>query len=157
MHPSRFSQFLPLSVLSPDTLARARGMPEILFYEWPEKCSRNGLEVGMLCCYSVDRPTAKFHRIHSLFDAPTDNYSDNIVGQTSDVFGLRKLLLGFPSFSSLVRLHSPLPTAGPNLTSLVSPQTSSRACPKVVPDPTRAVVIVGFGSSPNIYKTSPFC
>jgi len=30
------SQFLPLSVLSPDTLARARGMSEIVFYKWPE-------------------------------------------------------------------------------------------------------------------------
>ena len=30
------SPFLPLSVLSPDTLARARGMSKILFYKWPE-------------------------------------------------------------------------------------------------------------------------
>ena len=30
------SQFFPLSVLSPDTLARARGTSEILFYKWPE-------------------------------------------------------------------------------------------------------------------------
>ena len=30
------SQFLPLSVLTPDTLARARGTSEILFYKWPE-------------------------------------------------------------------------------------------------------------------------
>ena len=32
----RVSQFSSLSVLSPDTLARARGMSEILFYKWPE-------------------------------------------------------------------------------------------------------------------------
>ena len=32
----RVSQFRPLSVLSPDTLARARGMSEIVFYKWPE-------------------------------------------------------------------------------------------------------------------------
>ena len=36
LHPSEFSSFRPLSVLSPDTLARARGMSEILFYKWPE-------------------------------------------------------------------------------------------------------------------------
>ena len=30
--------------------------------------------------YSVDRPPVKFHRIWSLFDSTTDNYSDNIVG-----------------------------------------------------------------------------
>ena len=30
----RVSQFFPLSVLSPDTLARARGTSEILFYKW---------------------------------------------------------------------------------------------------------------------------
>ena len=36
LHPSGFPQFLLLSVLSPDTLARARGMSEIVFYKWPE-------------------------------------------------------------------------------------------------------------------------
>ena len=30
------SQFFVLSILSPDTLARAHGMPEIVFYNWPE-------------------------------------------------------------------------------------------------------------------------
>ena len=30
------SPFRPLSVLSPDTLARARGMSEIFFYKWQE-------------------------------------------------------------------------------------------------------------------------
>src|SRR3954466_2741928 len=30
------SSFSPLSVLSPDTLARTRGMSEIVFYKWPE-------------------------------------------------------------------------------------------------------------------------
>ena len=32
----RVPPFFPLSVLSPETLARARGMSEILFYKWPE-------------------------------------------------------------------------------------------------------------------------
>ena len=36
LHPSGFPQFRPLSVLSPDTLARARGTSKILFYKWPE-------------------------------------------------------------------------------------------------------------------------
>ena len=35
-HPSGFPRFSLLSVPSPDTLARARGMSEILFYKWPE-------------------------------------------------------------------------------------------------------------------------
>ena len=33
---ARVPQFSPLSVLSPDTLARARGMSKILFYKWPK-------------------------------------------------------------------------------------------------------------------------
>ena len=101
------SSFLPLSVLSPTTLARARGTFEILFYEWPEKCSRNGLKVGMRCFYSVDRPHVKFHRIRSSFDAPTFNYSGNIASLSSDVFGLRKQSPGLSSslFSALCLLH----------------------------------------------------
>ena len=96
------------------------------------KCSQNGMKVGMRCFYVVGRPPAMFHRIRSPFDAPTDNYSGSIAGLTSDVFGLRKLLPGFPSLSSLDRLHSPLPTVRSNLTSLVSPRLSSCAsesCP----------------------------
>ena len=95
------SSFLPLSVLSPDTLARARGMSGLLFYKWPEKCSRNGWKVGMRCRYVVGRPPAKFHRIRSLFDAPTDNYSGSIASLMSDVFGLRKQSPGLPLFSFL--------------------------------------------------------
>ena len=77
------------------------------------KCSRNGMKVGMRCCYSVDRPPAMFHRIRSPFDAPTDNYSGSIVGLTSDVFGLRKLLSG-PLF--LFSPLSPRPSAQPTTT-----------------------------------------
>ena len=101
LHPFGFSRFSPLSVLSPDTLAHARDMSEILFYKWPEKCSWNGLKVGMRCCYVVSRSPAKFHRIRSPFDAPTDNYSGSIAGLTSDVFGLRKQSSSLPLFSSL--------------------------------------------------------
>src|SRR3954469_21553071 len=53
------------------------------------KCSRNGMKVGVRCCFVVSRPPAKFHRIQSPFVAPTDNYSGRIAGLTSDVFGLR--------------------------------------------------------------------
>ena len=56
--------------------------------------SRNGMRVGVGSCYSVGRPPAKFHRIRSSFDSPTDNYSDSLVGLTSDVFGLRKQMPG---------------------------------------------------------------
>ena len=107
------------------------------------KCSRNGMKVGMRCCYVVSRPPAKF-------DTPMDNssgiivsltsdvfglrkllpgfpyYSGIIVGLTSDVFGLRKLLPGFPSISSLDHLHSPLPTARPRNPSLHSTSTPPR-------------------------------
>ena len=117
-----------------------------MFSKWVESCLR--------CCYVVGRLPAKFHRIRSLFDAPTDNYSGSIAGLSSDIFGLRNVLPGFPSLSSLDCLHSPLPTARPNLTSLVITRPSSRARPNVVLDLTQAVVIVGFGSSPNIPKTS---
>ena len=77
----------------------------------------------------------------------------------SDVFGLRKqspgLSLLFSQPKAFCTAH--YLTAIPYLTSLVSPRTSSRARPKVVPDPTRAVATIGSRSSPNIYKTSPFC
>ena len=116
------------------------------------------MRVDMWSYYSVDRPPVKFHRIRSSFDPPTDNYRDIIVGQTSDVFGLRKQSPGLylsSLLSALGFLHSPLPlTARPNLTSLISPRPSSHARPKAVPDPTRAVITVGFGSSPNTPKTS---
>ena len=59
------------------------------------------MRVGVWSCYSVGRPPAKFHRNRSSFDAPTDNYSDIIVGLTSDVFGLWKQPSGLPLFSSL--------------------------------------------------------
>ena len=66
------------------------------------------MKVGVWSYYSVDRPPVKFHRIRSLFDAPTDNYSGSIAGLTSDVFGLRKLLSGFPSllFSQLETVYT---------------------------------------------------
>ena len=112
--------------------------------------------------YVVGRPHVTFRRIRSSFDAPTDNYSGNTADLTSDVFGLRKSCRAahLPLFSahwSTCTVHlAHLPTARPNLTSLVSPRPSSRARPKAVPNPTRVVVTDGPGSSPNVYKTSPF-
>ena len=121
--------------------------------------------------YSVDRAPAKFHRIRSSFDAPTGNYSGSIAGLSSDVFGLRKQMPGPLSLSSppcslatahLVHRPSPLRFRscpmrphGPK-PSLHSASNPSRERPKVVPDPTRGVATVVSGSSPNVYKTSPF-
>ena len=79
------------------------------------KCSRNGMRVGVRSCYSVGRPPAKFHHNRSSFDAPTINYSDIIVGLTSDVFGLRKQMPGplslFPprSLATSHLVHPPTP------------------------------------------------
>ena len=42
-----------------------------------------------------------------------------------------------------------------HLTSLASSQPP-RARPKLAPNPIRSVMTVGSGSSPNVYKTSPF-
>ena len=112
-------------------------------------------EVGVRCCFVVSRPPAKFHRVRSPFDAPTDNYSGNIAGLTSDVFGLRKPCQAASLPSSLRPIRSSQ-SARPNLTSLASRRPCSRARPKVVPDPTRVVVTVGSRSCPNVYKTSPF-
>ena len=104
-----FPQFHLLSILSPDTLARACGTSEILFLLVAGKCSRDGLKVGVRSYYSVGRPPAKFHRVRSPFDAQTNNYSGSIAGQTSDVFGLRKRLPG-------CLLSSPLISAQPLFT-----------------------------------------
>ena len=68
------------------------------------------MKVGVRCCFVVSRPPAKFHRIRSPFDAPTDNYSGSIAGLTSDVFGLRKQSPGLPLFSSLSSRPSTRPT-----------------------------------------------
>ena len=83
------------------------------------------------------------------------NYSGIIAGLTSDVFGLRKPCRA-ASLPSSLRPTRSSQSARPNLTSLVSPRPSSRARTKIVPDPTRAVVTVVSGSSPNVYKTSLF-
>ena len=118
-----------------------------MFLEWDESWH--------VCCFVVSRPPAKFHRNRSLFDAPTINYSGNIVGLTLDVFGLRKPCRA-ASLPSSLRPTRSSQSARPNLTSLVSPRPSSRARPKVVPNPTRTVATVVSGSSPNVYKISPF-
>ena len=90
------------------------------------KCSRNGLKIGVRCCFVVNRPPVKFHRIRRSFDAPTDNYSGSIASLTSDVFGLRKPCRA-ASLPSSLRPTRSSQSARPNLTSLVSPRPSSRA------------------------------
>ena len=86
------------------------------------------------------------------------NYSGIIAGHTSDIFGLRKQLPGLPLFSSLSSRPSTQPTTYRQVQPNVSrqPVAPPRARPKVVPNPTRTVATVVSGSSPNIYKTSPF-
>ena len=117
------------------------------------------MKFGVWSYYSVDRPPVQFHRNRSSFDAPTDKYSGNSSRskrRTFSVSGNSRRA----SLSSLLsvrdRLHSSLPTARSNLTSLVSPRPSLHARPQIVPNPTRGVITDGFGSSPNVYKTSPF-
>ena len=112
------------------------------------KCSRNGLKVGMWCCYVVGRPLAKFHRIWSSFDSPTiklwRHYSRSNIGR----FRSPEIVVGPLSlFSSLSSSPSAQPTSA-NRPLACASETS--------PEPTRAVVIVVSGSSPNIYKTSSF-
>ena len=67
--------------------------------------------------FTTDRPPAKFHRIRSSFDAPTDNYSDIIVGQIVGRFRSPETLPGcisVPLFSaylsSIAHLAPPPPT-----------------------------------------------
>ena len=109
-------------------------------------------------CYVVGRPRAKFHRIRSSFDSPTDNYSDIIVGLMSDVFGLRKQSPGLSLFSSLIPKLSAQSAVNrqapkPLLARCIDPLTCAS---ETSPDPTRAVVTVGLKTSPNIYKISLF-
>ena len=97
------------------------------------------MKVDVRSYYSVDRPPAKFHRIRSSFDAPTINYSDNIVGLTSDVFGLWKQSPGLPLFSSLSLRPSTQPTTYRQIQPKLSHHPAallaraSDSCP--VPDP----------------------
>ena len=119
------------------------------------KCSRNGLKVGVRSYYSVGRPPAKFHRIRSPFDAPTDNYSGSIPGLIVGRFRSPEIVPG--CISPLFSQTNPLSTvhiglAYPSLRRAFTPH----ARPTTVPHPTRTVVTVGFGSSPNVYKTSVF-
>ena len=66
------------------------------------------MRVDVWSYYSVDRPPVKFHRIRSSFDAPTDNYSDNIVGQNVGRFRSPETVAGPPSllFSQLETVYT---------------------------------------------------
>ena len=128
------------------------------------------MRVDVWSYYSVDRPPVKFHRIRSLFDAPTDNYSDIIVGLTSDVFGLRKQMPGPLSlFSPSQSRHKPptpssFPSSLPELSDATArSETLSAQCiepltcaSEIVPDPTRAVATVVSGSSQTSTKRLRF-
>ena len=77
---------------------------------WGIKRTPIAMKLNRRSTYTITRPHANFHRIRSPFDAPTVNYSDNIIGLTSDVFGLRKQSSGLPLFSSLSSRPSTQPT-----------------------------------------------
>ena len=62
------------------------------------------MKVDVWSYYSVDRPPVKFHCIRRSFDAPTDNYSDIIVGQNVGCFRSPETVAG--SLSSLSQLET---------------------------------------------------
>ena len=128
------------------------------------------MKVGVRCFYVVGRPPVNFPRIRSSFDAPTDNYSGNIAGLTSDVFGLRKQLPGLPLFSSLTSRPSTQPTTyrqvQPNLSrqpaallacaseNCPGPDPSSRhRCVRIIPKHLQNVSVLLIGL-PNIFFLS---
>ena len=127
------------------------------------------MRVGVRSYYSVDRPPVKFHRIRSSFDAPTDNYSDIIVGQRRTFSVSENSRRASISLLPSQSRHSPpspssYPSSRPEPSDaiarsenpLCAVHRTPRARPEVVPNPTRTVVTVGLKTSPDIYKTSPF-
>ena len=81
LHPFGFSRFSSLSVRSPDTLARARGTSEILFYKWHKnvlgmgcrfngwaiKWTPNATKLGRRSVYTIIRPHDKLQPILRTF------------------------------------------------------------------------------------------
>ena len=85
LHSSGFSEFSPLSVLSPDTLPRARGTSEILFYKWQENALRIGWKLAcVVVLLLVGRPPSFIAFGVRLIAQPL-NYSGIIAGHASDV------------------------------------------------------------------------
>ena len=122
------------------------------------------MKVGVRSYYSVDRPPAKFHRIRSPFDAPTDYYSDSIVSLTSDIFGLRKTVARL-SLSFLPRPSTQSTTyrqAQPNLShqpaallarvseSCPGPELGSRHRIWIIPKHLQNITVFLFGH-PNLF------
>lgn len=112
------------------------------------KCSRNVLKVGMRSYYSVGRPPAKFHRIWSPFDAPTNNYSGNSSRSIVGRFWSPETVTGPLSlFSPLCPRPSTQPTRS-NLPILVSRAVGSRSeAPKTLLNPLTL--------EPALYKPPP--
>ena len=114
------------------------------------------MKVGMRCYYVVGRPPAKFHRNRSLFDSPTVKLQRQFSRSFRRMFsvsGNRVRLLLSPLLSDQPALHNP---PRPMPTPLCSVHRPLASLSEIVPDPARAVVTDGSGTSPNIYKTSPF-
>ena len=66
------------------------------------------MKVGMRCFYVVGRPPAKFHRIRSPFDAPTDKYSGNNSRSNVGCFRSPEIVVGALSliFSELETVYT---------------------------------------------------
>ena len=87
----------------------------------------------MRCCYSVTRPPAKFHRIRSPFDVPTNKYSGNSSRSNVGRFRSPEIVV-----SSLISardlLHSPpspssFPSSLPELSDAIArSETLSAQC-----------------------------
>ena len=119
--------------------------------------------------YSVDRPPVKFHRIRRSFDAPTDNYSGNIVVLTSDVFGLRKQLPGCtPLLSSQPNPLFTIRQTQPNLSrqpaallaraseSCPGPDPSSRyRCVQIIPKRLQNISVLLIGLPSLLFLNRP--
>ena len=113
LHSSGFPEFSPLFVLSPTTLARARGMSEILFYKWRENVLRMGWKLACaVVMLLVGRPPS-FIAFEACLIAQPLNYSDIIVGQNVGRFRSPETVAGLHS--------SPLLSAQPLFTTHLQP------------------------------------
>ena len=99
----RVSSFSPLSVLSSNPLARARGTSEILFYKWPGDVLGMGWKLACgVVLLLVDRlPSFIPFRVRLI--AQPLNYSGNIVGQIVGHFRSTKTVAGLPNIHHLYK------------------------------------------------------
>ena len=95
-------RFSSLSVLSPTTHARARGIVKTLFLKVCIKLSPFGLKLYALFYLDIGRSPVKFHRNRSPSGTRTVDRRGTVFGLSSDVFWCFKITLPgavFPLFS----------------------------------------------------------